>query len=215
MARIAGRSGARPIPPAITSTSAPSASRTGHGRPNGPRTPRISPGPARQIAFVARPTARTVCTRGPSPSGSPPIEIGTSPAPKADSIVNCPWANSRRAPERGLSSSVHVSEVSRRVAVTANGWGTIGPGSADGASACWSMAVDVEELKARRLQALGHRRGEAPHQLVAELVIGLALAAQANAVERHDGRRLGRPAIELPEIGLEQPRPAHDVALME
>ena len=45
------------------------------------------------------------------------------------------------------------------------------------------MAIDVEQLQAGGLQPLDDRAGEAAHQLVAELVVGLALAAQARAVE--------------------------------
>ena len=70
------------MPPATTTTSWPSASATGHAVPNGPRTPRTSPGFAAQIASVTAPTARTVCTTAPSP---PMLltEIGASPAPNA------------------------------------------------------------------------------------------------------------------------------------
>src|ERR1039458_6019198 len=195
------------MPPANTSTSAPSISPIGQGRPNGPRTPRTSPKGASQIACVARPTARTVCTSGPSPPGSPLIEIGTSPVPNAESIVNCPGANARRAPARGWSSSVQVSEVSCRFPATVNGTGTIGPDSGAPpakavvrASGDPSMAVDIEELQLRRLQAFDQRRRKSSHELIAKLVVGLALAAQAGAVEGHHARRFARAAIEL-QIG--------------
>ena len=79
---MAGRSGARPIPPVTTTTSPPSASSSGQVLPKGPRTPSCVAWLAEQIARVAAPTARTVWTSGP-----PPLieltEIGTSPAPKA------------------------------------------------------------------------------------------------------------------------------------
>ena len=93
------------MPPATTSTSRPASAATGHALPNGPRTPSTSPGAVAQIACVASPTARTVCTSGP-PWGSPLIEIGTSPQAPADSIVNCPGANRSGSPESGSSSSV-------------------------------------------------------------------------------------------------------------
>jgi hypothetical protein len=70
------------MPPATTTTSQPSASGSGHGLPNGPRTPSVSPGCAPQIAWVTAPTARTVWTTAPS-SPMPLIEIGASPTPNA------------------------------------------------------------------------------------------------------------------------------------
>ncbi len=85
---MAGRSGARPIPPATTTTSTPCSCSVGQGRPKGPRTDSRWPTDASQIACVAIPTARTVWTSGPGRSGSPLIEIGTSPVPKAEIIVN-------------------------------------------------------------------------------------------------------------------------------
>ena len=75
---MAGRSGASPIPPATITTSPPSAWASGQAVPNGPRTPRASPGPTRHSAFVAGPTARIVCTFGSALS-----EIGSSPDPNA------------------------------------------------------------------------------------------------------------------------------------
>ncbi len=83
---------------------------------------------ASQIACVARPTARTVCTRGPSPPGSPLIEIGTSPLPNAESIVNCPGANASALP--GCAARARASTCRRSPGAwpaTANGAGTIGP----------------------------------------------------------------------------------------
>ena len=86
---------------------------TGQWLPNGPRTPSIRPGAVRQTAALAGPTARTVCTSRSGFAGSPLIEIGTSPAPKAYSIVNWPGRNGS-PPCRSTDSScrVQVSAVS-------------------------------------------------------------------------------------------------------
>ena len=121
----AGRSGARPMPPATITTSPPAAASTGHVFPNGPRTPSTRAAAApRRSRVVTAPTARTVWTSG--PRGSPETEIGTSPTPKAYSIVNCPGAGAGRSPATGSSSSVHVSCVSRRRDRTRNGRGANG-----------------------------------------------------------------------------------------
>ena len=102
------------MPPATMTRSAPSAASTGQAVPNGPRTPSTSPGRTAQSARVTWPTARTVCTSGPGSVGSPLIEIGTSPTPIDESIVNCPGRYASRSPDAGSSVSVHVSAVSRR-----------------------------------------------------------------------------------------------------
>src|SRR5580658_5419845 len=182
------------MPPAAMTTSPPCTSSTGQAPPNGPRTLSTWPGSVRQIAAVARPTERTVWTSGSGRSGLPLIEIGTSPAPAAASMLNWPGVKSSGCPERGLSSSVQVSMVSWRLPNTSNGTGTIGPRSAAARSAgAAATTVDIEELEPGRLQALEHGRGEATHELVAELVIGLAFPAQANTVECHQAAGHDRP----------------------
>ena len=55
---------------------------------------------------VVAPTARTVWTRRSSCEGSPLIEIGTSPAPNAYTIVN--WPGAQRSAPPAAGSSVHV-----------------------------------------------------------------------------------------------------------
>src|SRR5215207_8281947 len=200
------------MPPQTTTTSAPAGASTSHALPNGPRTPTTSPGSAAQIACVARPTARTVWRRRDVSAGSPLIEIGTSPAPPLESIVNCPGAKRNPSPPSGSSSSVQVSAVSRRLATTANGAGTISAGIR---SAGNRVTIDVEQLEACGLQALLQRGRKATHQLIAELVIGVALAAQACTVERDETRRHGRASVEVPVVGREQPRPADDIAVVQ
>src|SRR6476661_10162060 len=97
-------------------------------------------------------------------------------------MVNCPGAGSTRSPPTGSISSVHVSASSRRRFVTRNGSGTIGP-TAGRASAAMAIAVHVEEPQPRPLEAADHDLGKARDQVVPQLRVGVALAAQADAVE--------------------------------
>ncbi len=142
------------------------------------------PGSAAQIASVASPTARTVWISAPGWSGSPLIEIGTSPAPPAHSIVNWPGVEARAARRaHDSSSSVHVSAVSRRLPTTSNGAGTIAPGAGP-QPLSRATAVHVEQLHPSRLQPIDARwRRTGVISAITELVIGLALAPQAGAVE--------------------------------
>jgi len=57
---MAGRKGARPMPPATISTSLPRACSSGQEVPKGPRTPTHWPGWQFTRALVALPTERTV-----------------------------------------------------------------------------------------------------------------------------------------------------------
>ena len=169
----------------------PSSSATGQDPPKGPRPARMRPGLAEQSASVARPTARTVCTSSSGSSGSPLIEIGTSPAPPAEIIMNWPGSNGTGRPSQDFSDSVQVSRVSWRVESTSNGSGIIdagssGSGTIDAGLDCsdTNLPVHVQELHPRGLQPVNDIGGEPLHQLVAELVILLDLAAQAGTVER-------------------------------
>ena len=58
-------------------------------------------------------------------------------------------------------------------------------------------------------------RGEAAHQLVAEVVVGVALTAQAGAVEGDDAHLVDRAGVEVPDVRREEPRPADDLAGIE
>ena len=60
--RAPGRSGARPMPPAISTTSRPVARSSGHGCPYGPRTPSAAPLRSGAWRCVTVPTSRVVCT---------------------------------------------------------------------------------------------------------------------------------------------------------
>ena len=77
------------------------------------------------------------------------------------------------------------------------------------------LAVDVEQLQPGRLQALDQHRHEALHQLVAEVVVRLALAAQALAVERDRAGQLQRLGVVGPAVGRDQPGHADDLARAE
>jgi hypothetical protein len=68
-----------------------------------------------------------------------------------------------------------------------------------------SWPVHVDEAQASGLHPAKEDRGEAFHQLVAELRILLALAPQADAVEDHGPDRLQCPPVELPAIRGEEP----------
>ncbi len=56
-----------------------------------------------------------------------------------------------------------------RLAVTVNCAGTIGPAATP--SGDMNIAVDIQQLQPRGLQALEHAGREAPHELIAELVV--------------------------------------------
>ena len=62
------------------------------------------------------------------------------------------------------------------------------------------------------LEAVDHHRREAAHELVPEGVVGLALAAQAGAVEGHRAHVVDRAGVEVPDVRREEPRPADDLA---
>ena len=63
---------------------------------------------------------------------------------------------------------------------------------AAGAASADRVAIQVEEPQPRGLEPLGHDRGEGPHEVVAQLVVLVALPAQAGRVERQQPRRLHR-----------------------
>src|SRR5674476_599052 len=124
---MAGRRGARPMPPATRTISPTAPSPTSQPVPYGPRTPTTSPTDVRARACVTAPTSRTVCCSGPSAFAAPLTEIGTSPTPNADSIVNWPGMNSSGGPSVGSSIIVKVSGVSWRRSARRKRRGTIAP----------------------------------------------------------------------------------------
>jgi hypothetical protein len=62
------------------------------------------------------------------------------------------------------------------------------------------MTVDVKQLESSRLQPVQEVRREPAHQLIAQLVVGFALAPQARAVERDQLAGLDRASVELPAV---------------
>src|SRR5581483_2505236 len=197
----AGLSGARPRPPATTTTSLPRSPATGHPWPNGPRRPIIVPGAADVSAAVTSPTFRVVWVMRPCPRAL--TDIGTSPLPKAYSMLN--WPGSTAIPSS--MSMLTVSWFSRRRATIFTG-----RGAANGASADCSVAIYVQQLELRLLEVADRDVREPAHHVVAELVIRGALLAKALAVQAHDSRELHRDCVGVPSVGLEEPRPADRIA---
>ena len=139
------------------------------------------------------------------------IEIGTSPTPNAYSIVNWPGANverARRRPARARASRCRASRASAARPGTAR---RHRPEGARVTQLC-RHAIHVEQPLPRPLQALDHDLREARHQVVAELRVGLALLAQAGAVEARRAHEREGARVEVPAVGREEPRPADDLA---
>src|SRR5215472_13655335 len=112
---------------------------------------------------------------------------------------------------------IHGSPSGSRAMVADSGVSRLRPRTRAGRGVSWpgspaAMRVDVYELEPRRLQPLQHQVAEAPQQLVPQLVVDIALPAQARAVEgdRRDG--LAGHGVEVPAVGREQPRPPQRVA---
>src|SRR6266568_4723514 len=199
---MAERRGARPTPPATTTTSPPAPSSTAHCVPNGPRTPITSPGSIEDRACVTTPTSRMVWTSAPDAAGSPLMEMGTSPTPNAYSMSNWPGENAN-PPPGGSRVTVTVSAVSRATWRTRAGAGAIG--SARPRSVSVRMSVHVQQLHAGGLEPFQNHVGGLPHELVAELVVLLALSPQAGAVQGQRGHGLQDPGVEPPPVRREQP----------
>ena len=180
----APRSGASPIPPATTTTSTRNVTRlssTPHEPvPKGPRTPTMSPGPARHRARVTGPTSRTVCCRRDRRSRRELLtEMAASPTPNAVSMLNCPGRNSTGPPGDGLQAKRRdvvglVTPADDAVGNRRHGAGAViagaGRGPTDGGSSGPDSAstvgtVEVEEADTGRLQALEEHGGHPFHQL--------------------------------------------------
>jgi len=72
-------------------------------------------------------------------------------------------------------------------------------------------AVEVEHPDPGCLQALVHHGGDPLEQLVSELRVDLALAAQAVAVERGRADRCHRPGVTEVPVRRDEPGPAQDL----
>src|SRR6478752_6715807 len=220
---MAGRKGARPIPPATKTTSPPFPEVTSHPVPNGPRTPSTVPGPAATRAAVTEPTLRMVCSMRSGRFGSPLIEMGASPTPNAYNMVNWPGDQESAGPSVGSSSSVYVSRVSCRVRRTTNGRGSMGSGPARvaGSAAARStsllneISVDIEQPDPGGLEPLVHHPDEPLGQLVPDAWVCVELGPQARSVEGHRAGLRGGPGVERPAVRRHHPRPTHDVPVLE
>src|SRR5689334_17826286 len=113
-------------------------------------------------------------------------------------------------------SSVTTSRSSRRTARTRATAGTSGWWMAAPSGIALSRAaVDIHDLQPRQLQPRRQNRHEALHQLVAEIVVLLRLAAQALGVDGKRAGELERLRVEAAPIGRHKPRDAHDLALAQ
>src|SRR3990172_5101950 len=112
-------------------------------------------------------------------------------------MLNCPGVNpDSSAGATAWRSTVAVARVSRRRPRTRNRRGTMGPTAAAG-SATWSMAVDVQQLQAGGLQPPLDDLGEPLHQFIAQVVILLALVAQALPIQGDGARQFCGPGWEV------------------
>src|SRR5215472_15476511 len=73
-------------------------------------------------------------------------------------------------------------------------------------------AIHIEQLQSCRLQSLHHNLCNALDKFVAEVVIGLAFAAQAHPIQGNGSRRLNNACAEMPAVRREEPRPAQHLA---
>src|SRR5579875_3659701 len=199
---MAGRSGGSPMPPAMTTTSLPSARSTGQLVPYGPRTPIWSPGRAAHSAWLTAPTSRIVCSTGPGDDGSPLIEIGTSPTPGARSMLN--WPGRKPNGPGGCSASVTTSCDSRLAAVPRHGGDSV-HGRCAAASAGGRMTVDVRDLQPGGLQPPRRQQREPLHEVEAEPRVGVAPGPQARAVHLQGPHPPDGPPVEVPAVRAHQP----------
>src|ERR1700739_2251474 len=208
-----GRSGARPRPPATTTTSCPANSSVGHAVPNGPRSPSMSPGFTRAIASPPPPTARTVCTSRDASDASPLTLTGISPMPNTYIMVNWPGRyRGRGESSAGSNSSVTVPGRSRVRLCTRTMRGTIGSGAGT-ARVSATASIDVEPLQAHRLEALHQHRQETLEQGIAEAIVGLAFVAQAPRIQRDGTGQVQCARVVAPTVWRQQPGQADNLAL--
>src|SRR5262245_26660706 len=110
--------------------------------------------------------------------------------------MNCPGAIVGPSSATASNVSVQVSAVSCDRSTTRNGTGVMTPAGAGSANV--AKTVDVEEAQAGRLQPVDQNLREPPHELVPEGGVGIALRAQAGAVERRRPHRRGGARVEVP-----------------
>ena len=146
----------------------PTLCRRGRGRPG------RRPAARRASARVTPPTSRMVWIEPSGRAGSPLIEIGTSPTPKACSIVNWPGAKASAAPSSGLEVQgdgvVGVPAHASHAEGPRQPWDH--PDRFDSPARSTSVdtvgPVEVEQPYPRGLEAVVHHLGHPLQQRVAE-----------------------------------------------
>src|SRR5208283_1833546 len=78
-----------------------------------------------------------------------------------------------------------------------------------------TLAVDVQQLQARRVQPLHQDRQKALHHLIAEIMIGLAFFAQTCGIHSDRPRQPRGPGVRHPAVRRYQPGCADDFSLPE
>ncbi len=121
---MAERTGTRPMPPQMKSTSRPfRAPSTGKCVPKGPRTPTLSPALRRCRAPVTLPTLRTTISKASPRLGELEMEMGASPKPGMDISANWPGMWPRAAPESSWKLKKFSIAVIGSAFSTVAGWG--------------------------------------------------------------------------------------------
>src|SRR5579864_8148887 len=112
-------------------------------------------------------------------------------------MLNWPGAKTTpSAPSTGSSSRVAVSCVSRPIRRTWNGRGSMGSAPAGGATdRSLASPVDIQQLEPCGVQTLPDDLREPLQQFVPEPRIGLALPADAGAIECRRPGEVDRPSV--------------------
>ncbi len=78
-----------------------------------------------------------------------------------------------------------------------------------------SSSVKIQKLKACCFELIDENRRDPREQLIAQVVVGFALAAQASAIDADRKRLLDRAALKARPVGRDQPGPAQNLAFTE
>src|SRR5574341_301496 len=74
------------------------------------------------------------------------------------------------------------------------------------------VAINIQKLQSRRLEALFHDVSESFQQFVAQVVVVFTFCAQAFSIQSNGARQLDRPRIKMPKVRRNQPRPTEYLA---
>src|SRR5689334_19844442 len=102
-------------------------------------------------------------------------------------MLNWPGRNSN--PPAGSISSVHTSDASRCTRRTVSKRGRMGSTSTGSTTASTGLAIDIEQLETRRLEAIDQHGHEAQHHGVAERGVLVALAPETACVDADGAHR--------------------------